>query len=173
MASPGNQHCVNGTLSFPMFTKPKPRAENNNTVNVCFTNGLYLLTYVLVSLQCFDTMVGRQEEHLACENWVMRCWRGYLPEARCRLFTYMTQLMSLPSPLSLALFTSRLVLPFWLTEVVLEKRSLNGRSSSSTLCPKKVSSLNILQQPPQTCTDLNEILHTQDDIYFCHRRQIS
>ena len=30
----------------------------------------------------------------------------------------------------------------------------------------------ILQQPPQTCTDLNEILHTQD-IYFCHRRQIS
>ena len=42
-----------------------------------------------------------------------------------------------------------------------------------TLCPKKVSPLNILQQPPQTCTDLNEILHTQDDIYFCHRRQIS
>jgi len=43
----------------------------------------------------------------------------------------------------------------------------------STLCPKKVSPLNILQQPPQTCTDLNEILHTQDDIYFCHWRQIS
>ena len=42
-----------------------------------------------------------------------------------------------------------------------------------TLCPKKVSPLNILQQPQQTCTDLNEILHTQDDIYFCHRRQIS
>jgi len=39
--------------------------------------------------------------------------------------------------------------------------------------PKKVSPLNILQQPPQTCTDLNEILHIQDDIYFCHRRQIS
>jgi len=26
--------------------------------------------------------------------------------------------------------------------------------------PEKVSPLNILQQPPQTCTDLNEILHT-------------
>jgi len=39
--------------------------------------------------------------------------------------------------------------------------------------PKKVSPLNILQQPPQTGTDLNEILHTQDDIYFCRRRQIS
>jgi len=34
----------------------------------------------------------------------------------------------------------------------------------TTLCPKKVSPLNILQQPPQTCTDLSEILHTQDDI---------
>jgi len=45
---------------------------------------------------------------------------------------------------------------------------------SSTLCPQKVSPpQNILQQPPQTCTDLNEILHTQDDIYFCNRRQIS
>ena len=38
---------------------------------------------------------------------------------------------------------------------------------------QKVSLLNILQQPLQTCTDLNEILHTQDDIYFCHRHQIS
>ena len=48
------------------------------------------------------------------------------------------------------------------------------REQISTLCPpQKVSPLNILQQPPQTCTDLNEILHTQDDIYFCHRRQIS
>jgi len=43
---------------------------------------------------------------------------------------------------------------------------------ATTLCPKKVIPLNILQQPPQTCTDLNKILHTQDDIYFCHRREI-
>ena len=39
--------------------------------------------------------------------------------------------------------------------------------------PEKVSPLNILQQQPQICNDLNEILHTQDHIYFCHRRQIS
>jgi len=31
---------------------------------------------------------------------------------------------------------------------------------------QKSEPLNILQQPPQTSTDLNEILHTQDDIYF-------
>ena len=29
-------------------------------------------------------------------------------------------------------------------------------SPAHTLCPKKVSPLNILQQPPQTCTDLNK-----------------
>ena len=52
-------------------------------------------------------------------------------------------------------------------------KALEAFVTGITLCPKKVSPLNILQQPPQTCTDLNEILHTQDDICFCHRRQIS
>jgi len=60
----------------------------------------------------------------------------------------------------------------WDKTTALSSSSSNSRSST-TLCPKKVSPLNISQQPPQTCTDLNEILHTQDDIYFCHRRQIS
>jgi len=43
------------------------------------------------------------------------------------------QLMPLPSPSSLTLFKSRLVLPFWyrLTQVVLEKRPLNGCSGSN------------------------------------------
>ena len=30
-------------------------------------------------------LVGRQEEHPACKNWVMRCWCSYLSGARCRL----------------------------------------------------------------------------------------
>ena len=30
-------------------------------------------------------LVGRQEEHPACKNWVVGCWRGYLSGARCRL----------------------------------------------------------------------------------------
>ena len=59
---------------------------------------------------------------------------------------HMVQLMPLHSktPSSLALFKSRLVLPFWyrLTQVVLEKWPLNGRSGrgnssssySTTLC---------------------------------------
>ena len=30
-------------------------------------------------------LVGRQEGHLACKKWVVRCWHGYLSAARCRL----------------------------------------------------------------------------------------
>ena len=48
----------------------------------------------------------------------------------------------------------------------LSPATVNSLLFLHTLCPKKVSPLNISQQPPQTCTDLNEILHTQDDIYF-------
>ena len=81
-------------------------------------------------------LVGHQEEHPACKNWAMRCWCGCLSGARCKLL-HVVQLMPL-HPLTssfLAVFKSRLVLPFWyrLTQVVLEKRPLNGCSCSSSL----------------------------------------
>jgi len=31
-------------------------------------------------------LVGRQEEHPACNNWVMECSRGYLSVVRCKWF---------------------------------------------------------------------------------------
>jgi len=38
---------------------------------------------------CASTLlVGRQVEHPAYKNWVMRCWCGCLSGARCRLFAY-------------------------------------------------------------------------------------
>jgi len=65
------------------------------------------------------------------KNWVVRCWRGYLSGARCRL--------AWPSwchchSLSLAPVKSRLVLPFWyqLTWVVPDKGPLNGCVCVST-----------------------------------------
>jgi len=79
-------------------------------------------------------LVGCQEGHPACKNWVMRCWCGYLSGARCRLFAYgpadataITKHHHLLSQLNLDWF-----LHFWcrLTQVVLEKRPLNGCSSS-------------------------------------------
>ena len=38
----------------------------------------------------------------------------------------------------------------------------------STVCPQKSEPLNTLQQQPQICSDLNKILHTQDDICYKH-----
>ena len=38
----------------------------------------------------------------------------------------------------------------------------------TTACPQKNEPLNILQQQPQICSNLNKILHTQDDI--CYKR---
>ena len=56
-------------------------------------------------------LVGRQEEHPACKNWVTRCWCGYLSGARCRLFAYgPADASAIPiSPSSLASFKSRSV----------------------------------------------------------------
>jgi len=33
-------------------------------------------------------LVGWQEGHLACKNWVVRYWRSYLSGARCKWFAY-------------------------------------------------------------------------------------
>jgi len=69
----------------------------------------------------------RQEEHLACKNWVVRCWHGYLSGARCKWFEY-GPADATTTLLSLASLKSKLVSPFryQLIQIVLEKRPLNG-----------------------------------------------
>jgi len=64
----------------------------------------------------------------------MRCWCGHLSGARCRLFAY-GPVDATASPNPIISFKSRMVSPFWsrLTQVVMEKRPLNGCSSSR--CP--------------------------------------
>ena len=41
------------------------------------------------------------------------------------------------------------------------------QTNKRTMCPQKSEPLNILQQQPQICSDLNKILHTQD--YICYK----
>ena len=48
------------------------------------------------SLQCFDTVVGRHEEHLACKQLHGGCWHGYLSGVRCKYDLNVVQLMLLP-----------------------------------------------------------------------------
>jgi len=37
------------------------------------------------AFSALSLLVGRQEGHPVCKNWVVGCWRGYLSGARCIL----------------------------------------------------------------------------------------
>ena len=47
---------------------------------ICFIVIVFYCTFSALTL-----LVGQQEGHLACNNWVARCWHGYLSGVRCRL----------------------------------------------------------------------------------------
>jgi len=53
-------------------------------------------------------LVGQQEEHPDCKNWVMRYWCGYLSGARCKWFVYVSSWCT-ATPSSLAAVKSRMV----------------------------------------------------------------
>ena len=42
----------------------------------------------LCAFSALMLLVGHQEEHPVCKNWVMRCCYSFLSGARCRLFAY-------------------------------------------------------------------------------------
>ena len=95
-------------------------------------------------------LVGRQEEHPACKKLrdTVLVWLSCLQRlADCLHMVQLTPLLP-KTPPCLASFKSRLVLTFWyrLTNVVVEKRPLNGRSSSSS------SMVVIRDQSERSCT---------------------
>jgi len=71
-----------------------------------------------IAFSALTLLVGRQEGHPACKNWVMGCWRGYLSWARCRL-AYGPADATATHHLLLQ-YNPEFVLPFWyrLTRVV-------------------------------------------------------
>ena len=46
-----------------------------------------LLLALMIAFSALTLLVGRQEGHPACKNWVVGCWCSYLSGARCR-FAY-------------------------------------------------------------------------------------
>jgi len=120
----------------PMGVVPE-KGPLNRWVCTCVCGLIFCLatTQYFPVFSALTLLVGHQEEHLACKNWAMMCWCSYLSRVTCRLFALFaygpadataSQTLS-----SLTSFKSRLVLPFRyrLTQVVLEKRPLNGCSS--------------------------------------------
>ena len=59
---------------------------------VCVLIFTYLLLatckWWFTAFSALTLLVGHQEEHATCKNWVLRRWCGYLSVARCRLFAY-------------------------------------------------------------------------------------
>jgi len=95
-------------------------------------------------------LVGRQEEHPACKNWVVRYWRGYLSGARCKWFAY-GPADATATPSSLTPVKSRMVclsgaVVHLLTQVVLESgRSENRRPPQDRMGSCEATNLSLYE----------------------------
>jgi len=116
-------------------------AHSNPDIGYCQVNINFLINYDLPSvlwlvfsaLTCLHYLdsVGVRKGFRPVKKWVVRCWRGYLSG----LWSEVQRVAYGPADAnatssSLALLKSRMAVPFCcrLTEVVLEKRLLNGLS---------------------------------------------
>jgi len=92
-----------------------------------------MLVFYICAFSALTLLVGRQEGHPACkkQSGGVLAWLSIWSEVQTCIWPSCCHCHSL----SLAPVKSRLVLPFWyqLTQVVLEKRPLNGCSSSCLL----------------------------------------
>jgi len=106
---------------------------------------LVSLVLLNVTFSALMMLVRHQKGIRPVKNLIDGCWHGYLARARCTWFACGSA-DAFVSPSSLASLKSRMVLPFWcqLTQVVLEKRPLNGCSSSSSKCCNTMELVRIL-----------------------------
>jgi len=104
--------------------------KGHKTVVVCSHLSFFLHFFLIflpsVLWRCW---LGGRKGIRPVKNWVVRYWRGCLSGARGGWFAYGPADANATSS-SLALLKSRMAVPFCcrLTEVVLEKRLLNGLS---------------------------------------------
>ena len=115
----------------PLMSSDAAASDTSDlSITLCHVHSWSILVSVSVkdAFSAMTLLIGRQEGHPACKNWVVRCWRGYLYGARCRLAYGPAASWCHCHSLSLASVKTRLVLPFWywLTRVVLDKEPLNG-----------------------------------------------
>ena len=68
------------------FAKHTAHDSNYNDIRNFLSNS-HVLKH---AFRASTLLVGRQEGHTACKNYVIGCWCGYLSGAMCRLFRYDT-----------------------------------------------------------------------------------
>jgi len=84
----------------------------------------FTVSYATFPFNALILLVGHQEEHPGCKNWVIKCWHGYVSGARCEWFAYSSADGHCHAVISY--FISMQIVWCWLIQVVLEKRLLNG-----------------------------------------------
>jgi len=103
---------------------------NNSFIELLWSHLPQLQT--LPSFNALILLVGRQEGHPACKNWMVRYWHGICRQPAAMICMWSSWCHCHP----VISCSSKIQngLPFWcqLTQVVLEKRPLNGCSSSSS-----------------------------------------
>ena len=116
-----NHSCTN--LDFPTVELSRPCS-----VPTAFLRQCHHSWYICTNNNAFSawhSWLGVSYSIWSVKNWVMRCCLGYLSEAR---FIAYSPADATATSLSLASLKSRLILPFWywLTQVFLARRPLNG-----------------------------------------------
>ena len=55
---------------------------------IIISSSSIVLAFGVLAFSALTLLAGRQKQHPACKNGVMRCWCGYRSGMRCRLFAY-------------------------------------------------------------------------------------
>ena len=96
-SSPSPRQIITPAPHYSVFYRPDALPFMFFFMFLCFTDclcGCVFFSDIVDIFTCrckngafsaLTLLVGRQEGHPACKNWVVRCSRGYLSGARCRL----------------------------------------------------------------------------------------
>jgi len=96
---------------FKLVASPLPTQQRqlHSALSLSRVNNVHFYVKKLVyACSALTLLIGWQEGHPACKNWVMRCWRGYLSGARCKWFACGPADATVTSS-SLAPVTSRMI----------------------------------------------------------------
>ena len=103
-------------------------------------------------------LVGWQEGHPACKNWVVGCWHGFLSGARCRLAHCMAQLV--PLPLTVSCFSEIQIGLTFLVPAHLGSPGKGPLNGCVCVCVRASNAVLMVSQRCATCCLIFSILLT-------------
>jgi len=88
--------CLQNNFTYSVLPGHKLASDDNPVLQIAVFNWVvalhmnrhycyFSMQIVICAFSALTLLVGRQEGHPACKNWVVGCWHGYLSGARCRL----------------------------------------------------------------------------------------